>query len=50
MTGYYGYELNWLGITLAALMPLLIGAIWYHPKTFGKAWMAILGFTALIDF
>ena len=45
MTGYYGYELNWLGITLAALMPLLIGAIWYHPKTFGTIWMNSLGFT-----
>lgn len=45
MTGYYGYELNWLGITLASLMPLLIGAIWYHPKTFGTIWMNSLGFT-----
>jgi len=45
MTGYYGYELNWLGITLAALMPLVVGAIWYHPRTFGKVWMDSLGFT-----
>ena len=45
MTGIYGYELNWLGITLAALMPLVIGAIWYHPKTFGTIWMNSLGFT-----
>ncbi|MCH1576478.1 MAG: DUF1761 domain-containing protein [Flavobacteriales bacterium] len=45
MTGYYGYELNWLGITLAALAPLLIGMIWYHPKAFGKPWMDSLGFT-----
>ena len=45
MTGYYGYELNWIGIVLAALTPTLIGAIWYHPKAFGKAWMESLGFT-----
>ncbi|MDA9864210.1 DUF1761 domain-containing protein [Flavobacteriales bacterium] len=45
MTGYYGYELNWLGIALAALAPLLIGMIWYHPKAFGKAWMDSLGFS-----
>jgi len=45
MTGYYGYELNWLGITLAALTPMLIGMIWYHPKAFGKAWMNSLGFS-----
>src|SRR5687767_15097667 len=25
---------------LAALIPLFIGFIWYHPKVFGKAWMA----------
>jgi len=24
---------------LAALIPLLIGFIWYNPKVFGKAWM-----------
>lgn len=45
MTGYYGYELNWLGIILAALVPLVIGFIWFHPKTFGKAWMESLGFS-----
>lgn len=45
MTGYYGYELNWIGIVLAALTPTLIGVIWYHPKAFGKAWMQSLGFT-----
>ncbi len=45
MIGYYGYELNWIGIALAALTPTLIGAIWYHPKAFGKAWMESLGFT-----
>ena len=45
MTGYYGYELNWIGIVLAALTPTLIGAIWYHPKAFGKAWIESLGFT-----
>ena len=45
MIGYYGYELNWIGIVLAALTPTLIGAIWYHPKAFGKAWMESLGFT-----
>ena len=45
MTGYYGYELNWLGITLAALVPLVIGAIWYHPKAFGTIWMKGLGYT-----
>lgn len=45
MTGYYGYELNWLGIILGALVPMLVGLVWYHPKVFGKAWMKSLNFT-----
>lgn len=45
MTGYYGYELNWLGIILGALVPMVVGFIWYHPKVFGKAWMKSLNFT-----
>lgn len=43
--GYYGYELNWLGIVLGALVPMVLGFIWYHPKVFGKAWMKSLKFT-----
>lgn len=31
--------INWLSIPLAALIPLVVGAIWYNPKVFGKAWM-----------
>lgn len=30
---------------LAALIPMVIGFIWYHPKVFGKAWMAASGMT-----
>ena len=30
-------------VALAALLPLLIGFIWYHPKVFGNAWMAAAG-------
>lgn len=36
-------NLNWLAILLAAILPLIIGAIWYHPKVFGTAWMAATG-------
>jgi hypothetical protein len=27
----------------AALIPLLVGFIWYHPKVFGNAWMKAAG-------
>ena len=29
---------------LAALIPLVIGSLWYNPKTFGNAWMHACGF------
>lgn len=32
-------EYNFLAIAIAALVPLVIGFIWYHPKTFGNVWM-----------
>lgn len=30
---------------IAALIPLLVGMIWYNPKVFGTAWMNANGFT-----
>ena len=32
-------QVNWLVQLLAALIPLVIGFLWYNPKTFGNAWM-----------
>lgn len=32
-------QINLWAILLAALVPLTVGFIWYHPKVFGKAWM-----------
>ncbi|HMQ46045.1 MAG TPA: DUF1761 domain-containing protein [Saprospiraceae bacterium] len=32
-------------ILLAALVPLVVGAIWYNPKVLGNAWMKSCGFT-----
>lgn len=34
---------NWLAIGIAALIPMIIGMIWYHPKVFGTAWMKSVG-------
>ena len=36
---------NILAIILAALIPMIVGFIYYHPKVFGKAWMQSLGLT-----
>jgi Protein of unknown function (DUF1761) len=35
---------NLLAIVIAALIPMVMGFIYYHPKVFGKAWMDSLGF------
>ncbi|MEP6646268.1 MAG: DUF1761 domain-containing protein [Saprospiraceae bacterium] len=36
---------NWLAILIAALIPMLVGFIYYHKNVFGKAWMSSLGIT-----
>ncbi|HKR03687.1 MAG TPA: DUF1761 domain-containing protein [Bacteroidia bacterium] len=36
---------NFLIILLAAIVPLIIGFIWYNPKVFGTAWMNASGMT-----
>jgi hypothetical protein len=38
-------EMNYLVLVLAALVPLIIGFIWYHPKAFGTMWMTDAGLT-----
>jgi len=37
--------MNILAHVLAAASALMIGFIWYHPKTFGSAWMRGVGMT-----
>jgi len=36
---------NFLIIPIAALVPLIIGSIWYSPAVFGKTWMRVAGVT-----
>ncbi len=38
-------NINWISVLLAALVPLIMGFIWYHKALFGKAWMAATGIT-----
>ena len=37
-------SINWLALVCAAILPLIIGFIWYGPL-FGKAWMNETGMT-----
>ena len=32
-------QANWWLIPIAALIPLILGNIWYHKKVFGNAWI-----------
>jgi hypothetical protein len=36
-------EINFPIIALAALIPLFLGAIWYHKKVFGSVWIKVSG-------
>lgn len=37
--------MNWIAQLLAAASALLVGFLWYNPKTFGTAWMKGVGLT-----
>src|SRR5262245_38256241 len=37
--------MNIIAILLMALLPLVIGFIWFHPKVFGNLWMRESGMT-----
>lgn len=36
---------NFATIAASALIPMVMGFIWYHPKVFGTAWMNLAGLT-----
>ncbi|HWY11809.1 MAG TPA: DUF1761 domain-containing protein [Bacteroidia bacterium] len=38
-------HINFIAVLIAALVPMVMGFIWYNPKVFGTAWMAATGMT-----
>ncbi|MFH7012764.1 DUF1761 domain-containing protein [Flavobacterium sp. FlaQc-52] len=32
-------EINFIALLVAAIMTLVVGFVWYHPKVFGTVWM-----------
>ena len=38
-------EVNYLAIIISALVPKVMGLIWYNPRLFGTAWMKASGMT-----
>lgn len=41
----YSFSVNPLGVILAAIAMMVIGAIWYSPMLFAKTWMQFSGMT-----
>lgn len=39
------FDINWLAMVAASILPLVTGFIWYNPKVFGTAWMKESGIT-----
>lgn len=37
--------MNYVAIAVGAIIPMIMGMIWYHPKVLGTVWMKELGFT-----
>jgi hypothetical protein len=37
--------INWLAVIVATISAFALGALWYSPMLFGKAWMAANGFS-----
>ncbi|MBP7810115.1 MAG: DUF1761 domain-containing protein [Bacteroidia bacterium] len=38
-------HINFIAVFLAALVPMVVGFIWYNPKVLGTAWMSVTGMT-----
>src|SRR5207245_630869 len=38
-----GSGVNWIAILVMALVPMMVGFLWYSPILFAKKWMAALG-------
>jgi len=36
-------DINSLAVVVAALLSMVIGAVWYSPQVFGAAWMKLIG-------
>jgi hypothetical protein len=35
--------INYVAVVVAALVPMILGAIWYAPAVFGNVWMQLVG-------
>ncbi|NUQ26519.1 MAG: DUF1761 domain-containing protein [Saprospiraceae bacterium] len=38
-------HVNWLAVVVSAIVPMVVGFLYYHPKVLGGVWMKANGFT-----
>jgi hypothetical protein len=38
-------DINWLAVVVAALVPMVLGALWYSPALFARPWLRAVGRT-----
>ncbi|HAD14643.1 MAG TPA: hypothetical protein DCF33_19630 [Saprospirales bacterium] len=38
-------EINWIAVAVTALVPMIVGFVYYHPQVLGGSWMRANGFT-----
>lgn len=38
-------DINWIAVVVSALVPMVLGALWYSPVLFARPWMAAVGRT-----
>ena len=38
--------INYLAVLVAAILNMILGALWYSPSLFGKGWTELMGFKA----
>jgi Protein of unknown function (DUF1761) len=41
-------DLNYFAVVVAALVPMVLGAVWYTPVLFGRQWLAASGNTFFV--
>lgn len=41
----HGIPINWLAVIAAAVVRLVVGALWYSPMAFGPMWQKTVGIT-----
>ncbi len=45
MSWFTAGDIEWIAVVLATIAGFVVGALWFHERTLGKAWMRLVGLT-----